>query len=59
VLCGGEVGPRLILSYMAGNKRLLIFRDKICTDQKYMQKVEKKHKTYFSEIFWYEMEYFL
>jgi hypothetical protein len=25
---------------MAGNKRLLIFRDKICTDQKYTQKVK-------------------
>jgi hypothetical protein len=52
---------------MAGNKRLLIFRDKICTYSEtrfaHIQrqdlhrskiqaesKVEKKHKTYFSEI---------
>jgi hypothetical protein len=30
---------------MAGNKRLLIFRDKICTDQKYTQKVKWKRST--------------
>jgi hypothetical protein len=30
---------------MAGNKRLLIFRDKICTDQKYLQKVKWKKST--------------
>jgi hypothetical protein len=45
---------------MAGNKRLFIFKDEICTDQKYTQKVKwKRHKTYFYEIFWYEMKYFL
>jgi hypothetical protein len=45
---------------MVGNKRLLIFRDKICTDQKYTQKVKWKRSTkLISEIFWYEMEYFL
>jgi hypothetical protein len=27
---------------MARNKRLFIFRDKICTDQKYIQKVNKR-----------------
>jgi hypothetical protein len=30
---------------MAGNKQLLIFRDKICTDQKYTQKVKWKRST--------------
>jgi hypothetical protein len=30
---------------MAGNKRLLIFRDKICTGQKYTQKVKWKRST--------------
>jgi hypothetical protein len=30
---------------MAGNKRLVIFRDKICTDQKYTQKVKWKRST--------------
>jgi hypothetical protein len=30
---------------MAGNKRLLIFRDKICTDQKYTQKAKWKRST--------------
>jgi hypothetical protein len=30
---------------MARNKRLLIFRDKICTDQKYTQKVKWKRST--------------
>jgi hypothetical protein len=32
---------------MAGNKRLRIFRDKICTDQKYTQKVKWKRSTKF------------
>jgi hypothetical protein len=32
---------------MVGNKRLRIFRDKICTDQKYMQKVKWKRSTKF------------
>jgi hypothetical protein len=38
---------------MAGNKRLRIFRDKICTDQKYTLKVKWKRSTkfIFSEIF--------
>jgi hypothetical protein len=46
---------------MAGNKRLLIFRDKICTDQKYTQKAKWKRctKLIFLKIFLYEMEYFL
>jgi hypothetical protein len=35
---------------MAGNKRLLIVRDKICTDQKYTQKV--KWKRYTQKIKW-------
>ena len=35
---------------MAGNKRLLIFKDKICSNQNKV-KVEKKHKTYYFEIF--------
>jgi hypothetical protein len=30
---------------MAGNKRLLIFKDKICTGQKYTQKVKWKRST--------------
>ena len=30
---------------MAGNKQLLIFRDKICTDQKYTHKVKWKRST--------------
>jgi hypothetical protein len=32
---------------MAGNKRLCIFRDKICIDQKYTQKVKWKRSTKF------------
>jgi hypothetical protein len=32
---------------MIRNKRLLIFRDKICTNQKYMQKVKWKRSTNF------------
>jgi hypothetical protein len=32
---------------MARNKRLCIFRDKICTDQKYMQKIRWKRSTKF------------
>jgi hypothetical protein len=46
---------------MVGNKRLFIFRNKICTDQKYMQKVKWKRSTklIFLKFSKYEMEYFL
>jgi hypothetical protein len=45
---------------MPKNKQLFILGNKIFTDRKIhsISKFEKKHKTYFFEIFLQEMEYF-
>jgi hypothetical protein len=42
---------------MAGSKRLLIFRNKICTDQKYRQKVKWKRSTKLIFLNFYGMKW--